>query len=551
MLSAAKRKAYDFSTAALRWHYRRNWGMTIGEGVRISRKARLDGTNPKGVKIGDYTAIGPGAVVFTHDFTNGKHHDTEIGQNCFIGGNAMILAGVTVGDNCIVAAGAVVFTHDFTNGKHHDTEIGQNCFIGGNAMILAGVTVGDNCIVAAGAVVFTHVPSNSKVAGNPARVVESNIVTGRWGIQAPAFLAQEGVQASPKARKRNGRATPTGPVDLLASYLPDIADASFPFEDLDIDSFALITLRAEIEETEASVISDEDWTEIECPADLLQFMTKPKAHREGEVVGATAARSYEIGMPQMALGGLSESWLFKEVGDVHWSLLTNALGVRSRDIADQHGDRLYATFTRLRYRSTGPLADVLENDALDVAAAMTRFGAGMFFSSQQWKTSRASLEFEVMSSFSKFGSAGDATSLTKGQPAIPEGFTVPSLAEPPCFSGGYRDLRAKDPGPALFETEYEILPQHDINGVRLLYFAAYPTIADICLMRHLGPGAAMEWSPVERDVCYFANAGSSDTLIYRLHQEVNAPEGRRFTGSLTRASDGKRMARIEVVLQRR
>jgi len=33
------------------------YGMDIGEGVRISRGARLDKTNPKGIHIGAYSAV--------------------------------------------------------------------------------------------------------------------------------------------------------------------------------------------------------------------------------------------------------------------------------------------------------------------------------------------------------------------------------------------------------------------------------------------------------------------------------------------------------------
>ena len=48
--------------------------------------------------------------------------------------------------------------------------IGNNCWIGGNAVILPGVTIGDNVTIAAGSVVIRDVPSNSLVAGNPAKV---------------------------------------------------------------------------------------------------------------------------------------------------------------------------------------------------------------------------------------------------------------------------------------------------------------------------------------------------------------------------------------------
>lgn len=513
MLSAIKRIAYQASTAYLRWHYRNIWGMQIGEGVRISRQAKLDTTNPKGVKIGDYTALAFGSTILTHDFVKGVHRDVDIGSHCLIGANVVVLPGVKIGDHCIVGPGSVV---------------------------------------------ATDLPAYSAAIGNPARIVEKNITTGKWGIRNPKFLEAEGVSAfkavEPARDFRHdlprsivGASSQSA---LLSSYLPEVTNLNVRFEDLKIDSFALITLRAEIEENEGILISDEDWTAIERPSDLLRFITKVKDQRFGEVVGATARRSYDVNMPQMALGGLSESWLFKEIGDLHWSLLTTSLGVRSRDIADQAGDRLYATFTRIRYRSTASLAEVEENDQLDVTAAMTRFGAGMFFSSSQLRSAKCEIEFEVMSSFSKFGESGENSSLVKGQPHLPSDFVVPSLSSLPAFATEYRERRAADPGPVLFETEYEILPQHDINGVGLLYFAAYPLISDICLMRWFGQGAALAWSPTSRDIGYFANSGASDRLIYRLHKDEQSDEQRRCVGTLSRLSDGKRMALIDVLFRK-
>jgi len=50
--------------------------------------------------------------------------------------------------------------------------IGDNVWIGMNAVILKGVTVGENSVVGAGAVVTRDVPPNVVVAGNPAQVVK-------------------------------------------------------------------------------------------------------------------------------------------------------------------------------------------------------------------------------------------------------------------------------------------------------------------------------------------------------------------------------------------
>ena len=49
--------------------------------------------------------------------------------------------------------------------------------------MLPGVTIGDSVIVTANSVVGRDVASNCVVMGNPARVVENNIVTGAWGIR--------------------------------------------------------------------------------------------------------------------------------------------------------------------------------------------------------------------------------------------------------------------------------------------------------------------------------------------------------------------------------
>ena len=55
----------------------------------------------------------------------------------------------------------------------------------------------------------------------------------------------------------------------------------------------------------------------------------------------------------------------------------------------------------------------------------------------------------------------------------------------------YRDRRSANPDAAIFDSEYEIVPFHDINGVGLLYFAAYPIISDICSLRYFAGFSAL------------------------------------------------------------
>lgn len=58
---------------------------------------------------------------------------------------------------------------------------GGHCFIGGESLILPGITIGDNCVIGAGSVVTKDVPPRSIVAGNPAKVIRSDIEVGPYG----------------------------------------------------------------------------------------------------------------------------------------------------------------------------------------------------------------------------------------------------------------------------------------------------------------------------------------------------------------------------------
>lgn len=50
-------------------------------------------------------------------------------------------------------------------------EIGDNCWIGANVVILPGVTIGANSVIGAGSVVVRDIPENCVAVGNPCRVL--------------------------------------------------------------------------------------------------------------------------------------------------------------------------------------------------------------------------------------------------------------------------------------------------------------------------------------------------------------------------------------------
>lgn len=89
--------------------------------------------------------------------------------------------GVHIAEYSYVAFNARILTHDRTRGLYTHTRIGKNCFIGGESLILPGITIGDNCVIGAGSVVTKDVPARSIAAGNPAKVIQSEIDVGTYG----------------------------------------------------------------------------------------------------------------------------------------------------------------------------------------------------------------------------------------------------------------------------------------------------------------------------------------------------------------------------------
>jgi len=345
--------------------------------------------------------------------------------------------------------------------------------------------------------------------------------------------------------------TPDALALAVAAAIPGFTrrDLDAGWSMLGLDSFDLVSLRLAVEQALGSEISDEDWVAAATPGHLFRLAARTtRAGSAPEASSFSIAETVELAMPQMALGGLSESWLLKMLGDLHWRLIAAALGTRSSDIRDGLGNRLYPAFTRVRYVASQPLAAFAEGEALSFRASLSRFGGSLYFSAVSASGARGrAISADLMSSFTLRGASGRNIDLLRGQPALPPPARVPVLGEMPVVGAEYGRRRAeKDAArPVLDRSRYELLPQYDINGVGLLYYAAYPLIADICQMRRSpqGAGWASATSPLARDAYYFANADITSVLEWRLHRD-DAGDGLCTESSIVR-DDGVVMAYIE------
>jgi probable biosynthetic protein (TIGR04098 family) len=334
----------------------------------------------------------------------------------------------------------------------------------------------------------------------------------------------------------------------VAAHVAAIVSREFPaftsndmdttFASLGIDSISMLTIRTQAETLVGKGLDQNQWDDIDTPADLARALGQisPQLRSVDAPPTAGERRTYLLNMPQMALGGLSESWLFKELGDIHWNILAKALGQPTRLLSDSAGDRIYATFTRIQLRSSCALGNYNENERIDIDSGLSRYGAGLYFSEAVASGTTGSIQARLMSSFSKFGATGSNTSLFKGLPELPPDCIIPALSEVPEFGRDYQVRRMGTLAQPIFECEYEIMPSHDINGVGLLYFAAYPMIDDICAARHAGRKYATGFSTCYRDIFYFGNSDADDRLIYRLHRWAGDDDSVEIESSISRKS---------------
>jgi len=103
----------------------------------------------------------------------------KVGKNVYIFQDVEFDSGypflIEIGDNCRIGKNVLILAHDATTFKElgitrlAPVKILEGSFIGQRAVILPGVTIGPRAMVAAGSVVNRSVPEGRAVAGNPAR----------------------------------------------------------------------------------------------------------------------------------------------------------------------------------------------------------------------------------------------------------------------------------------------------------------------------------------------------------------------------------------------
>ncbi|MEX1014125.1 MAG: acetyltransferase [Candidatus Paceibacterota bacterium] len=114
------------------------------------------------------------------------HPNTTISKKAVVGMGTFISSGVQVnalakiGDAVILNTSSVIEHECIIDDYAHvapgavlagNVKVGKCSFIGANSVIKEGIIIGDHVVIGAGSVVLKNVPNNTRVVGNPGRIL--------------------------------------------------------------------------------------------------------------------------------------------------------------------------------------------------------------------------------------------------------------------------------------------------------------------------------------------------------------------------------------------
>lgn len=306
-----------------------------------------------------------------------------------------------------------------------------------------------------------------------------------------------------------------------------------------IDSLQTVELREAIERSFNAYIKDDFWFDLTSDGKNLQDIIEFLACHERDIVGSDRSpttfpndvgvkensqtsllpnglitSTIDIGMPLTGRNKLAEGPLLQLLGDLRWTHMCRLAGVKSKNIIDEQGNRLYPTFFNvdIAFPANYPMAHFGENDKFHVIGDLKRFGTSMLDGyfylfpegvlpdeqichAAQDEVLRRGIAIVRLSNIFVMQFNG-AEWLKKARPANPGFKQIPETFEPPSSYEWMKSAEKEVTSPAIPSNfvrlteqpvyfEYNLVPDRDLNAAGLVYFANYPVFLDICERKYL------------------------------------------------------------------
>lgn len=231
-----------------------------------------------------------------------------------------------------------------------------------------------------------------------------------------------------------------------------------------------------------------------------------------------------LGMPHLTCGGLSETWLLKALGHIHWLMLAQAAGARLPVFRDADGNRVYAAFTTVSI-VRGDFALAREHDELTVTSVLQRLSATQFQSEHLLSINgRPSGEVVLISVFVKRTVPALNRSIARVEIASFKSWQRRAAESPVCAKSSvirrgqwFEHMGfSKSAGRAIDRLLIDPCPSQDFNGANFLYFASFQSFADRAEWSWFRDEAA-RLSTISRDIIYHGNIEIGDRVAVTLH----------------------------------
>lgn len=154
-------------------------------GLRIGAFTRIYLGASSGLWIGRNVSLGRDVHLQTDSGFIRVGSGTTIQDQCRLYGNIKIGSGCVFAPNVYASSGTHVFDRQPTlpiqmqeqlyNASDKPIEIGDDCWIGVNAVLMQGVTIGKGSIIGAGSIVTKEIPPYSVAAGAPAKILRQRL----------------------------------------------------------------------------------------------------------------------------------------------------------------------------------------------------------------------------------------------------------------------------------------------------------------------------------------------------------------------------------------
>jgi acetyltransferase-like isoleucine patch superfamily enzyme len=160
----------------------------LGDSCALANTAEIGAENGAAIAIGVHASFGPRTVI------SASGGIVEVGDRTSFFSDCIISGVVRIGSDCLFAKNVTILssTHEvygtgtirendaaaLLNPEHKrdkPVQIGDDCWLGSNTVILPGVSLGRGTVVGANAVVTKTFPDYSILAGVPARIVGSRL----------------------------------------------------------------------------------------------------------------------------------------------------------------------------------------------------------------------------------------------------------------------------------------------------------------------------------------------------------------------------------------